>query len=258
MKPSSRPLRPFGPLGPLNGQALVEFAIFGSLFLMALAFLVQIGLRMNYQQEIEQQTFRRAMNAAQQEGDEESQLTTYYQVRQRQIPDPSDGFAVQPRVRTESSATVVWSEFLTFLDRGRDSQPRTLVHLDNADETNSVLVVRSEDLKKQQIGSTAECSAYYHDCIDSCNEDDPDDNAECIEQCQEAENDACHSLPLVRHIDQTLHSSGELTQDHAAGTDDTATRMNSTSTTSTTMILNTRNESSVSSEVTSNVSRDWQ
>jgi len=238
-----------------GAQALVEFAIFGSLFLVALAFLVQIGLRMNYQQEIEQQTFRRAMSAAQQEGDEESQMTTYYQVRHRQIPDPSDGFAVQPRVRTESAATVVWSEFLTFLDRGRDSQPRTLVHLDNTPPGEPI---RAEDLKKQQIGSTAECNAYYHDCIDSCDEDDPEDNAECVEQCQETENDACHSLPLVRHIDQTLQSSGELSQDHAAGAADTATSMNSTSTTSTTMFLNTRDDASVSSEVTSNVSRDWQ
>ena len=91
---------------PNAGQALVELAIFGSLGLMALTFLIQMGLRLNYQQELQQQTFRRALLMAKCEGDgfkplvecvkrvpgvsddEESQATVLNQFRDRQMPIP--------------------------------------------------------------------------------------------------------------------------------------------------------------------------
>ena len=70
------------PSEPRRGQALIEFAIVGSIALMALAFLIQIGLRMNYQQEMDQQTFRRAMKIAQSENAIESARISYNQYRE--------------------------------------------------------------------------------------------------------------------------------------------------------------------------------
>ena len=51
-----------------SGQALIEFAIMGSIALLAFTVLIQMGLRMNYQQEIQQDAFRNALRIAQNEG----------------------------------------------------------------------------------------------------------------------------------------------------------------------------------------------
>ncbi len=44
-----------------GGQALVELAIFGSVMLGALAFLVRVGMTWNFQQEVRIASFRRAL-----------------------------------------------------------------------------------------------------------------------------------------------------------------------------------------------------
>ena len=133
--------------GPVDqsGQALVELAITGSLVLLALAFFIQIGLRMNYQQELEQQTFRRALREAKSEGTEESAAIVINHFRDRQVPDPSFGFALMPRTSTNASATVTWGEHLTTLSDDRDSQPRILVVLNNKEKE-----FRSEDFQENK------------------------------------------------------------------------------------------------------------
>lgn len=146
-----------------HGQALVELAIMGSLGLMALAFFIQIGLRLNYQQELQQQTFRRALLMAKCEGDEEepivecvtraqgvnddeeSQATVLNHFRDRQMPNPLLGFGIRPRTTTSASATVTWGERLTFLADDRDSQPRLAVRLNDQQRS-----YRSEDLNENQ------------------------------------------------------------------------------------------------------------
>ncbi|MBI3321999.1 MAG: hypothetical protein HYZ91_07025 [Candidatus Omnitrophica bacterium] len=110
---------------------MIEFAIIGSTALVALAFLIQIGLRMNYQQEIEQQTFRLALSRAQDEGDEESQAILYQHIRDREIPDPSSEPTIMPRTSTQASSAVTWGEYLTFLADDRDSQARVVVHVND-------------------------------------------------------------------------------------------------------------------------------
>lgn len=114
-----------------TGQALIEFAVIGSIALLALTMLIQMGLRMNYQQEIQQNAFRNALRIAQSEGDEESQSIQYNYFRNRRTPNPSEGFGVTPRVMTQGNATVTWGEWLTYLDGSRDSQPRIIVNLDD-------------------------------------------------------------------------------------------------------------------------------
>lgn len=137
---------------------MIELAIFGSLALLALAFLIQIGLRQNFQQEIEQTAFRRALRVAHSENkeivgslgwntiEEESQAISYNYFRNRRLPNPSDGFAVAPRSLTQGSGTVTWGEWLTYLTDDRDSQPRIIVNLDD----QQALDARSEDFPKDQ------------------------------------------------------------------------------------------------------------
>lgn len=109
----------------------MEFSILGSVALLALALLIQLGLRMNFQQEIQQDAFRRALALAHSEGKTESQATQYNYFRNRRIPNPSEGFGITPRVMTQGNATVTWGEWLTYLDDDRDSQPRVVVNLDD-------------------------------------------------------------------------------------------------------------------------------
>ena len=128
-----------------RGQAMIEFAVMASIALMALALLIQVGLRMNYQQEIEQQTFRRALRSSAGYDTTDSQgnpvqnrppqSVTYIHYRDRQIPDPSDGFALMPRMTTEAQSSVVWARFLSFLTGDSESKPRTVVNLNDTIKT---------------------------------------------------------------------------------------------------------------------------
>jgi hypothetical protein len=117
-------------LNGFRGVALLEFAIFGSLFLMALSVLLQVGLQLNFQQEADQAAFRKALQLAKEEGELESQSTTYQITRHRVIPDPSQPFAIMPRGRVDGDATVVWGERLTHLSDEPESEPRTFIDLD--------------------------------------------------------------------------------------------------------------------------------
>lgn len=113
-----------------RGQALLEFAIFGSLALLALAFLIQVGLQVNYQQEIDQAAFRTALAKADSYSVVEPAAVQHLEFRDRQMPSPADGFAVMPRVLTSSGATVVWGTFLARTDRDdRQSDPLTVVRV---------------------------------------------------------------------------------------------------------------------------------
>lgn len=119
----------------IKGQALVEFAIMGSLALLALAFMIQIGLRQNYQQEIQQQTFRQALSAkpgVESDDDFERQAIQVQHFRDRQIPNPSQGFAVMSRTPTQGSAAVTWGDKLTYLSDDSDSRPKIIVRLNNS------------------------------------------------------------------------------------------------------------------------------
>lgn len=135
---------------PKRGQALIEFAIIGSLALLALAFLIQIGLRVNYQQEMDQQTFRRAMKIAQSEGSIESASINYNQFRDRQLPDPSDGFSMMPRTLTEGTANVIWGEHLAVGDEDdRNSQTRIMFQVNDA-----LREFRDEDFSPRRGGGS--------------------------------------------------------------------------------------------------------
>lgn len=132
---------------PRRGQALIEVAVLGSLALLALTLLIQLGLRMNYQQELQQNAFRRALITAKNEGDDESQAVQYNYFRNRRLPNPSEGFGITPRVLAQGSGTVTWGEWLTYLENDDpDSEPRIIVSLDD----QSSLDRRSGDFPDHQ------------------------------------------------------------------------------------------------------------
>ncbi len=158
---------------------MVELAIFGPFALLALAFMIQLGLRMNYQQEIEQQTFRHALRIAKKEGKNESPSVTMHQFRDRELPDLSSGFSFLPRVSTNASATVTWAEHLTRLEEGDpDSEPRIIVRL--AKRTSPIAAAKNHDFE--------------------------------LRSGQLKENQ-----PLIKKINKTTTSTGHLTQSSVSG-----------------------------------------
>ncbi len=119
-----------------RGQAFLELAIFGTLALIALAFVLRMGLTANYQQEIDQQTFRWAQRLASNIDKETNgrgpHSVTVIHIRDRQMPDPGDGFATMPRVLTQASSVVTWGRFLHRLTDDPESQPLTIVQVNDA------------------------------------------------------------------------------------------------------------------------------
>lgn len=123
----------------------MELAVFGVMCLAALGFLIRIGMKANYDQEIRMAAFRRAMAAAQADNgtDADSVGTLYEYLADRQMPDPNDGFMMLPRARTEASAYVEWGDRLTMAygdgdpstttPKGRLTQEHIIVNVNGAD-----------------------------------------------------------------------------------------------------------------------------
>ncbi len=127
----------------------------GVVCLAALGFLIRIGMKANYDQEIRMAAFRRALKAAEVDNgtDQDSLGTLYHYIAARQMPDPNDGFLTLPRGRTEASAFVEWGDRLTMAygdgdpaidtSKGRLTQERILVN-NNGNEQE----FRSEDFQE--------------------------------------------------------------------------------------------------------------
>jgi len=231
----------------------------GSIALLALAMLIQLGLRLNYQQQEEQNTFRHALLMAKCEGDEmdepivecvrraervndddESQAVTINRFHDRQIPNPTLGFGLRPRTTITANAAAVWGERLTFLDDDRDSQPRIVVHL-NREQPH----YRSEDLEDARLSDPSQdCPFDLKDCLDDCA--DEDDIADCRTDCRDTWEGQCFTLPLVDTLEKTLTvEEAELTQSGGV------TSVSSEVTETTRLRLNTTQDRNVESTLTS-------
>jgi hypothetical protein len=88
------------------GQALLELSIFGALFLVFLGVLISSGLQYNYQQQVMQRTFRKALYYSNLEQQKERGSITYVSIEDRHSPDPLDTFAVGSVGQYSSSASV--------------------------------------------------------------------------------------------------------------------------------------------------------
>lgn len=85
-----------------KGQAILELAVFGSILIMLLGILVNYGLKYNFQQQVMQQAFRKALGIA-----ANRPSATYILVKDRHIPDPSNPFGVGSVMAVSSSASIV-------------------------------------------------------------------------------------------------------------------------------------------------------
>ena len=132
-----------------RGQALLELAVFGASALAAIGFLIRVGLRMNYDQEVRMAAFRRAMAAAGADNgtDQDAMGTLFYYASSRQMPNPGDGYTSLTRDRSEASGFVEWGNKLSYAfesdniipmspdsDMGRKTQPLIVVRQDHTEK----------------------------------------------------------------------------------------------------------------------------
>ncbi len=90
-------------LPSVAGQALVELAVFGSIFILILAAVLSYGLRYNNQQRLQMLSFRRALKIA---SDENRGSGGYMIVEDRNIPDPMGIFGIGKTTPTMATASV--------------------------------------------------------------------------------------------------------------------------------------------------------
>ncbi|MBU3934115.1 MAG: pilus assembly protein [Candidatus Omnitrophica bacterium] len=86
--------------GCKKGQAILELAVFGSILIMLLGVLVSYGLKYNFQQQVMQEAFRKALGVT------AVRHSTYVLIKDRHIPDPSNPFGIGAVVPAMSSASV--------------------------------------------------------------------------------------------------------------------------------------------------------
>jgi hypothetical protein len=97
-----------------KGQSLVEAAVFGSLLLLVLGFLLDYGLRYNYGQQVKMEAFRRALKMAGESDLVKSQDIVL--IKDVHIPNPSDMFALGVRSPFKGSASIFWGNKSSDLD----------------------------------------------------------------------------------------------------------------------------------------------
>lgn len=131
------------------GQALVELAVFGSLLLFLIGYLVNNALQLDYRQQATMEAFRRglASAAAAPPGlDDTPSSTSHLLIQDRQIPEPSDPFAlggVSP-VTAQASITRTYELGLRFPRTAREL-PRLAVQIEHTTTCPSGTAVPGDD-----------------------------------------------------------------------------------------------------------------
>jgi hypothetical protein len=145
----------------VRGQALIEIAIFGAIFLMIIGAMITYGLNYNYNQEAQMRAFRTAMKIASSKEDGDSTTVsrgsgTYTSLQERHIPDPMDPYgagSVSP-VMSSASVTRDSAMYATAVDDG--SLPMTVfdhqVSAVNDQVDSQQLVYRTAGFRCEQIG----------------------------------------------------------------------------------------------------------
>ena len=94
-----------------KAQALTELAVAGAIFLFCLALLIQFGLQLNYQQNMQMQAFRKAQKIAYYEQGPSSSAS-YAVVKDKPVVDPRDRWGFADRIPMGSGAQVSWDNSL--------------------------------------------------------------------------------------------------------------------------------------------------
>lgn len=95
-----------------KAQALVELAVFGSIILLVLGFLVERGLQYNKDLNLKMQTFRQALSSAYGKGQDEDASINLVVLKDKTSPSTQDAFGFTPHYPFPAGAGAVWSNYL--------------------------------------------------------------------------------------------------------------------------------------------------
>lgn len=116
---------------PESAQAIVELSIFGAIFLMVLAALISYGLKYNYIQRAEMQTFRTAMKIA---ADPDHGSASYMMIQDRHIPDPVESFGIGSVLPVVTSASVTRTNQMDSMAERASSLPSVVYDIQSVRE----------------------------------------------------------------------------------------------------------------------------
>jgi len=103
-----------------KAQTLTELAVFGSILLLALSFLINYGMRYNYQQDLQMRAFRKALSqaywptdlAGNKVPDRPDASASVALLEDKHIPDPRDMFGAGSVTPVTGQAEVTWGNTL--------------------------------------------------------------------------------------------------------------------------------------------------
>lgn len=110
-----------------KGQALLELAVFGTIFLTLLTAMVAYGLKYNYNQRAQMLAFRRAMTIA---SDRNYGSGSYMLIQDRHIPDPTDAFGIGSISPFVATASVTRDPEMDAVPADAASLPTTVVDME--------------------------------------------------------------------------------------------------------------------------------
>ncbi|MFA5039184.1 MAG: TadE family protein [Candidatus Omnitrophota bacterium] len=114
-----------------SGQALLELAVFSTIFLMILTAVVAYGMRYSFNQRAQQLAFRRAMKIA---SDKNYGSGSYMLIQERHLPDFSDPFGIGSSMPFTASANIVRTYELDAQAETEDSLPANVIDIEAVSE----------------------------------------------------------------------------------------------------------------------------
>ncbi|MFB3918945.1 MAG: hypothetical protein ACE14U_02630 [Candidatus Velamenicoccus archaeovorus] len=154
-----------------KGQALLELAVFSTIFLTILTAIVAYGLRYSYNQRAQMLAFRRAMKIA---SDRNYGSGSYMLIQDRHIPDPAETFGIGSTAPFVGVASVTRDPEMDAQAADASSLPATVIDMettgvDGAMEPLARIVAKNAGFRRETGVSEEMLKKYeliYSDVVD--------------------------------------------------------------------------------------------
>jgi hypothetical protein len=135
----------------IQGQSIVEIALFGSIILSILAVMLQYGLRYNFQQRAMMRSFRRALSASGRIDEEVDAggVGSYSHLRDQHIPDPGGVMGIGSVAPFSSASSVIRSYMMLETPDEQNELPVTYMNINDDTYTFKTANFRVEDIAKR-------------------------------------------------------------------------------------------------------------
>ena len=146
-----------------KGQAILELAIFGSILIMLLGILINYGLKYNFQQQVMQEAFRKALGVT------AVKRSSYVLIKDRHIPDPSNPFGIGGLAPVTSSASVTRNYELHKTADSEAELPRMYLEVNGEIDYYKMAGFDSEGEMDFTMGEIMDYDSCKAECLESGN-----------------------------------------------------------------------------------------